>query len=118
MNGTPELYQTVGEIAAIVSVSAITAVGGYLKGAGKIFGRKPEQTDCKVCPEHPQMAITLQTVHEDLKELAHKFDRFLDEKWEAMSSELWSVIRSHERKLGQLQGRTGLVDHDTKQIGY
>lgn len=113
---SPETLDSIGQIASIIFASGLAAYGGYrIKGARIKAPETPAETAAPLPAPHAFCAdhSLMQEVRKDLKELAEKFD----ERWESLSSEVFGILRTHERELGELRGSIRRIDSDTKKVG-
>jgi len=105
----PETLQGISEIAGAIALAVLSAFGGYKASAGK---RKPRGADViavaqRRCPDHTEFAVTvgkIPDIHKDLKVLSKKVDQLFDQ--------VFTILREHERKIGQLQGAVGAIDKE------
>jgi hypothetical protein len=116
---TPDTWKDIGEIAALLGMSILGAIGGHLRAGGKLFNAKPKEGQSPpanqgFCVLHGETVLTITNMHDDVKTLAVKFDKFND-KFDQTISEAFGIMRDHERQIGRLQGKTSHIE-DTDEI--
>jgi hypothetical protein len=103
---TPESLQGLSEIAGVVAVAVLGALGGY---RAKGMRKAPEQ--CDTCDKHPDMMVAvskISDVHDMVEALTKRVDSLMDQAF--------TIMRSHERSIGRLQGVFGRIDGDTGRV--
>lgn len=112
---TPDALQGIGEVAGAIVMSVLAAVGGY-KARGFGQPKKPapvritDATGVRHCPDHAEMMIAtskIPDIHRDLKTLSKKIDGMMDQAF--------SILRTHERRIGQLQGVAGMIETENSE---